>query len=260
MNTRKKTTNDKLVDRIFSQITPGKEPKVYNQQFQQYRDHIISEVPNNGSFDPKYELGKNRWLLESCIKYRDARNRTRCTSQNPVLVLIHPFYIFQSGRVIRHPEKKRELAKYKENIRNLLLAKNTDIVVFETAKDYASLTSVLHNEGAIADVVFTLNEYGYILEREKPRAREKLHNKHITVCGMYDRTCFSQAHGDIEKISGTPPCIIADAILQNSKSQGLFPSTYHNSNNQAIPKEYQVTTEEFLQIDKDRTQRKIRFY
>ncbi len=134
---------------------------------------------------------------------------TPLTAEN-TLVLVHPFFLHLSNWDYMHPFIAPHATNYILALTTVFnhRAKNNalDIVVFDTAHHYTSISSIFVERGAINKVMFTHANAGSLIDYD---ALKMLDAKNIFVAGMYNST-ETMYGNDNGCLSGALSAIVRD--------------------------------------------------
>lgn len=208
-----------------------------NPHFAKYHDHIKFDLKHRKTRKNDYKVNEICYssdvefeLIEDAINHIQA-NKKPLTSNN-ILILTHPFYmsLIHYQHITKYLEEDYDF--YINNLMNLIRGeKDLDIIVFETAQHYSTITSQLLEQGLVNDVLLTEYDYGHLIKSSDLKYGKEnnidnniinISNYNIYHAGGYENACLTGVIEEVQEATSKnihEMNYITDLILPKPKSR-----------------------------------------
>lgn len=168
----------------------------YNPHFSLYQKRIEEALIRNHKENyeefANYTITPDEKILQACQQHAQEYTNQKQQNTKNTLIFVHPFYLpLSKSNWLLYPELKEDWNKITKSFTTLLQQnkkeKFANTILVETAHHYASLSSLLVEEGYIDKVLFTKFDSGDCLQQ---RAFENINNKNIFFSGGFVRNCL----------------------------------------------------------------------
>ena len=209
----------------------------------------------------RFDANAGRYDLNETDKQLLARARLHTSKhqignlQRRVILFVHPFYLLNNIPNIVGTSKEQELQQYVAALLPILkrdnFPKNTSLVLFESPHDYACITSLFAERGAVDYVIFTEHRRGYVLDNKD---LQLFQDRDVYVGGCYNTECVMTAMIDIVRSfvgsSSTLTFLQGLVLTPPSKGPSLFPKYVVDAFGRAIPAAECVSIDELVEEGK----------